>query len=144
MFFGLVINGLFLSKSTQNQNHWICRCSVLRYTLHLNSSLQCLGNYTGTSAFADVSYLMADVAAIFFHITKMLLLADFDEYSLENAVTARRAWIYNYIPHILWHVITYPCPRYLLQALISCGGCCLYTISAVISIYRQTSNISGT
>ena len=31
-------------------------------------ALQCLWNYTGTSAFADVSYLMADVAAIFFCI----------------------------------------------------------------------------
>ena len=28
--------------------------------------VQCLGNYIGTSAFADVSYLMADVEAIFY------------------------------------------------------------------------------
>ena len=46
--------------------------------------MHCLQNYIGTSAFADVSYKMADVKAnfsikMYWTPAKMLLLADFNK-----------------------------------------------------------------
>ena len=54
---------------------------------------QCLRNYIGSSAFADVGYFRADIEANFFLYkkystpVKMLLLVDVDEYNFTNAVT---------------------------------------------------------
>ena len=62
-------------------------------------SLHCLQNPIGTSAFANVSYLMVDVEAISFCIkkywtqAKMLLLADVDEYSFTNTRPFQKAFI---------------------------------------------------
>ena len=60
--------------------------------------MQCLRNYIGTSAIADVSYWMADVEAKFYvkiYLTpaKMLLLADVGEYSFANDVYASVNWV---------------------------------------------------
>ena len=57
---------------------------------------QCLWNYIGTSAFADISYLMADVEAKFLYknvlnTSQNVLLADVNQYSSTNA-----GWVVTY------------------------------------------------
>ena len=89
------MNRIFLLHAVDEQNG-ICQTScpcINGLIQHYDGWVQCLQNYTGTSAFADVSYLTADVEAFFFikmywTPAKMLLLADVDEYSFANAVSA--------------------------------------------------------
>ena len=64
----------------------------------MGCSVNCLWNYIGTSASADVDYLMAAVEAIFLYknvinTSQNFVIGDDDEYSFANAVD----------------VITHPC-----------------------------------